>query len=163
MYCVIFTYTGLLEQESQLAQQLRRFGCSWFSPDDLKNGCIIAVSQNIGMISVVKHQLSIDDNVVNVIGVWNVDGSQYGYRYEIDGDFGERVLVVDTFVNENGEEVPVEILYPFNMSAYMNILPDALVYDENGSVVSSMRPTEAYQIHNILGWGVRDLLVHSNG
>ena len=72
-----------------------------------------------------------------VIGVWQPNGLQLGYEYEIQAD--ESVLVVRS-KDENGIDLPLD--FPFDFSLYRDSLQD-VIEDE-----IPRRPTDA-EAHNI--------------
>ena len=86
-----------------------------------------------------------------VVGVWNIDGPQYGYMWV--GSTIERDPDIET------------ALYPFDFTTYHNYLADIVTYDAQGQPISSRRPTDIEardtQINYYNGQAPRDLATHT--
>ncbi len=86
----------------------------------------------------------------SIIWVWQYNWLQYGYKYHTDNTDPENPIITivrDTYIDEEWIECDVEILYPFNLSEYINYLKDIVTYDNERNEISRERPTVAIQLN----------------
>jgi len=76
-----------------------------------------------------------------IVGMWNPDGTEYGT---------EKVIAEDGTEGITGTPI-----YPFDSQEYLGMMPDEIVTDADGNVVSTSRPAQAKELHNWAGWKKR--------
>lgn len=101
-------------------------------------------------------------SAIQVVGIWNSDGAQYGYKRidltEYNEDTGANEVIGYEYAHDT-DEYGNPILSPatFNLPLYMELLADKVAYTDEGVEVSRERPVVPIQINLWSGQPNRDL------
>ena len=117
----------------------------WTPVPECQEGTYQAFVESIEDMVVIEAALN-QITSAHIIGVWNEDGTQYGFERQTD---------------ENGTVTTVQVQdplqYPLDRQAYLDALMDVVVTDENGTEISRTRPTEIKPVNKFSGKEDRDL------
>lgn len=121
----------------------------WVEVPECKPGTYQSYVATIEMVDAIHTQLAALGEA-HLIGVWNTDGTQYGF---------ERRVMVDE--NDNIVETVVQIedplTHPIDRQAYLGALLDTVTYDANGQELSRTRPTGLRPVNKFAGMADRML------
>lgn len=151
MINVIFTFFSTVpltdSQRSDLSKE-----ADWVEIPECKPGTYQAYVDSIGVMESLRSVLS-QLGTVKLIGVWNEDGTQYGFSKIIDS-----ATLIESIV-----QIEFPLQYPFNRLAYIDSLNDEVTYDENGQEILRTRPLIAKPVNTFAGFNNgkgRDLNVY---
>lgn len=132
------------EQRAEFAQV-----ADWVEVPECKPGTYQSYVATIEMVDAIHAQLATIGDA-HLIGVWNTDGTQYGF---------ERQVTIDE--NGNSVEAVVQIedplTHPLDRQAYLDALLDVVTYDANGQELSRTRPTGLRPVNKFAGMADRML------
>lgn len=140
MINVIFTFTPTVpltdNQRASLSQE-----ADWVEIPECNPGTYQAYVDSIGVMESLRSVLS-QLGTVKLIGVWNDDGTQYGFEKNIDP-----VTLIETIV-----QIEFPLQYPFDKLAYIDSLNDEVTYDENGQEILRTRPLIPKPVNTFAGF-----------
>jgi hypothetical protein len=144
----LFSFTPTIpltdEQRAAFAQV-----SDWVEVPECKPGTYQSYVANIEMVDAIHAQLTAMGNA-RLIGVWNTDGTQYGFERQVMID--ENDNIVETVV-----QIEDPLTHPLDRQAYLDALLDAVTYDANGQELSRTRPTELKPVNKFAGMADRIL------
>lgn len=130
------------EQRAAFAQV-----ADWVEVPECQPGTYQSYVASIEIVDAIHVQLSAMGEAY-LIGVWNTDGTQYGF---------DRQVTLDE--NGNSVEVVIQIedplTHPLDRQAYLDALLDVVTYDANGQELSRARPTELRPVNKFAGMADR--------
>lgn len=144
----LFSFTPTIpltdEQRAAFAQV-----ADWVEVPECKPGTYQSYVSTISMVDAIHAQLAAMGEA-HLIGVWNTDGTQYGF---------ERRVTLDEAGNPVETVVQIEdpLTHPLDRQAYLDALLDIVTYDANGQELSRTRPTELKPVNKFAGMADRML------
>lgn len=119
----------------------------WVEVPECKPGTYQSYVATIEMVDAIHAQLTTMGDA-HLIGVWNTNGTQYGF---------ERRVILDESGNSIEEVVQIEdpLTHPLDRQAYLDALLDTVTYDANGQELSRARPTELRPVNKFAGMADR--------
>lgn len=142
----LFSFTPTIpltdEQRAAFAQV-----SDWVEVPECKPGTYQSYVANIEMVDAIHAQLAALGEA-KLIGVWNDDGTQYGFERQVTLD--ENDHPIETVV-----QIEDPLTHPLDRQAYLDALLDTVTYDANGQELSRTRPTELRPVNKFAGMADR--------
>ena len=121
----------------------------WVEVPECKPGTYQSYVSSIEIVDAIHAQLAALGDA-HLIGVWNTDGTQYGFERQVT--FDEHGEHIETVV-----QIEDPLTHPLDRQAYMDALLDAVTYDANGQELPPSRPTELWPVNKFAGMADRML------
>lgn len=121
----------------------------WVEVPECQPGTYQSYVATIEIVDAIHAQLTAMGDA-HLIGVWNTDGTQYGFERQITLD--ENDNIVETVV-----QIEDPLTHPLDRQAYLDALLDVVTYDANGQELSRTRPTELRAVNKFAGMADRML------
>jgi len=121
----------------------------WVEVPECKPGTYQSYVATIEMVDAIRAQLAALGEA-KLIGVWNDDGTQYGFERQVTLDENDHPI-------ETVAQIEDPLTHPLDRQSYLNALLDVVTYDVNGQELSRIRPVELRPVNKFAGMADRML------